>query len=269
MKSLFFLISFAVVFNTYSQEFSGIVICKKTSQPIEYVNIGILNNELGTVSDEAGLFSLKFNDDLKNETVLFSCIGYNDFSIKVKDLLKKTDKKIFLEEKTYSLNEVVVKPIDYKRKILGVKTDSKIAQAGFEDNNLGYECGVLINAKKRVVVNKLFLNIATCTYDSIFYRINFYKVDDDEFINILKSPIYINFQKEEIGDKISLDLTDRNIVLEGDFLITLEHVKDLGYGQLNFCAKVGSKTWYRKTSQGEWDSAPIGISISIDALVEK
>lgn len=50
---------------------------------------------------------------------------------------------------------------------------------------------------------------------------------------------------------------------------TIEHVKDLGEGFLHFCAGLTHKTYYRKTSQGVWQTAPVGISISVIADVEK
>jgi hypothetical protein len=75
--------------------------------------------------------------------------------------------------------------------------------------------------------------------------------------------------KELVKDEIQIDLQPKNIVLEGDFLVTLEHVKDLGDGYLNFCAGLTDKTFFRKTSQGKWESVPFGISISVIADVEK
>jgi hypothetical protein len=75
--------------------------------------------------------------------------------------------------------------------------------------------------------------------------------------------------KEKINDVIQIDLEPYHIVVEGNFLVTLEHLRDLGEGHLNFCAAPGHKTWYRKTSQGSWETVPIGVSISVIADVEK
>ena len=90
-----------------------------------------------------------------------------------------------------------------------------------------------------------------------------------DFENILREPIYIKMPKETVKDEIQMDLQSRNIVIEGDFLITLEHVKNLGNGYLYFCAGLIDKTYYRKTSQGKWETASGGISISVIADVEK
>lgn len=97
-----------------------------------------------------------------------------------------------------------------------------------------------------------------------------YEVDDDNnFTNILNTPIYFSFSKNNIGDKIEIDLAQYQIVVNGNFLVSVEHVKDLGSGHLFFCAAPGKRTYYRKTSHGEWESVPIGVSMSVLARVEK
>jgi hypothetical protein len=64
-------------------------------------------------------------------------------------------------------------------------------------------------------------------------------------------------------------LRSKDILTNGDFLITLEHIKDLGEGHLLFCAGLGTKTYFKKTSQGKWEAVPVGVSISVVADVEK
>ncbi len=54
-----------------------------------------------------------------------------------------------------------------------------------------------------------------------------------DFENILREAIYITMPKELVKDEIQIDLQERNIIVDGDFLVTLEHVKDLGDGYLN------------------------------------
>ena len=72
-----------------------------------------------------------------------------------------------------------------------------------------------------------------------------------------------------VKDELQIDLQSKNIVVDGNFLVTLEHIKDLGKGYLHFCAGLADKTYYRKTSQGKWDTVPVGISLSVIADVEK
>jgi hypothetical protein len=262
-----FLISCETIFG---QNITGIVINADSKQPIEFANIGIIGKNVGTVTDLNGKFKLMVDSKYDNDTILFSIIGYNPHLIKISDLRKNVENEVFLQERVYDIAEVVVKPKIFKQRTLGVTTKFKKISAGFKDNILGYECGILMKVKKTAFIKKVNINISYCSYDTIFYRLNIYKVHRKmNFENILREPIYLKMPKESVKDEIQIDLQSKNIVVEGDFLITLEHVKDLGNGYLQFCAGLTDKTYYRKTSQGKWETAPVGISISVIADVEK
>jgi len=58
-------------------------------------------------------------------------------------------------------------------------------------------------------------------------------------------------------------------LVEGEFLVTLEHIKELGKGHLLFSASVIGKSYFRKTSLSVWETAPVSISISVVAEVER
>jgi hypothetical protein len=267
----FLIFIFLINCNTvFGQIIKGTLINSESKQPIEFANIGIVGENVGTVSDLKGRFSLLVDSKYDNDTILFTIIGYKPLSIKIEDLRKNIDNEIFLNEQAYELAEVIIRPRIFKQRNLGVKTKFKKIAAGFKDNNLGYECGILMKAKKTAFIKKVHINISHCSYDTIFYRLNIYKVNGKmDFENILREPIYLELPKKSVKDEIQIDLQSKNIVIEGDFLITLEHVKDLGNGYLYFCAGFTDKTYYRKTSQGKWETAPVGISISVIADVEK
>lgn len=252
------------------QNISGIVVNETNGQPIEFVNIGIVGKNIGTVSDMNGRFSFLVDSKFDDDTLLFSSLGYNPLIIKIADFKKNSDKNVFLKEKTYELAEVVIRPKIFKQKTLGVTTKFKKIAAGFKDNLLGYECGILMKVKKAAYIKKVNINISSCSYDTIFYRLNIYKVHGKmDFENILREPIYIKMPKELVKEGLQIDLESKNIVVDGNFLVTLEHIKDLGEGYLYFCAGFTKKSYYRTTSQGEWKTVPVGISISVIADVEK
>ena len=263
-------IVFLLVFNVIrgQNEISGIVLNETSKLPVEYVNIGIAGKNFGTVTDKNGIFNLLIESQYKNDSLLFSCIGYEPYSIKISDLQK--DNNIYLKEKSFLLDEIVVSPRIFKERTLGITSKSKFATAGFANNKLGYELGVLMKVNKKAIIKKVNINIATCRYDTIFYRLNIYEEVNKNFENILREPIYINISREEIlGGSLQIDLEERNILVNGNFLVTLEHIKELGDGGIWFCTGLKQKTYYRKTSQGNWETAPIGISLSVVADVEK
>ena len=253
-----------------AQNISGIVINAEDKQPVDFVNIGIAGKNVGTVTDVNGCFHLSVDPCFSCDSLLFSRIGYNSCSIKIADLMIDSIMVVPLKEKTYELSELKITPRKFKTRTLGVTTKFKKMNAGFEHNLLGYECGILMKVKKSALIKKVNIHIATCTYDTILYRLNIYKVQGKRtFVNMLKEPVYITMPGSAVKDEIQLDLQSKNIVVDGNFLITLEHVKDLGEGLLYFCAGFGEKTYFRKTSQGKWETVPIGISISVLADVEK
>jgi hypothetical protein len=241
-----------------------------SKQAIAYANIGIVGANVGTVSDLNGSFNLWVDSTYNDETMLFTVIGYQALAIKIAELRKSSNITLLFKEKSYELSEVLVRPDRFKQQTLGVTTKSKMIAAGFKDNVLGYECGILMKVKKTALIKSIHINISNCSYDTIFYRLNIYKVQGKmDFENILREAIYIKMPKELVKDEIHIDLQAKNIVVDGNFLVTLEHVKDLGPGYLHFSAGLADKTYFRKTSQGNWDTASVGISISVIADVEK
>jgi hypothetical protein len=144
-----FLITILILTITYAfsfgQTFQGKVIEKGSDNPIEYVNIGIPLKNIGTVSNNVGEYILNVPSDIKNDSVKFSCIGFTSLVIKITDL--KKNQTVFLEQKIYAIDDIVVLPNETKIKTLGVTSNIKSIQAGFKDNTLGYECGILMKNK--------------------------------------------------------------------------------------------------------------------------
>ncbi|GHT16919.1 hypothetical protein AGMMS4956_20140 [Bacteroidia bacterium] len=266
------LLEFCLIGATFAlsaKNITGVVLNETSQLPVEFVNIGIVYKNVGTVSNANGQYRLFVDTTFYNDTLLFSCIGYEPRTIKISDLQKDSSPIILLREKVYEIKDVVIIPRQYKEKTLGVTSKSKAFQMGFEENILGYEMGLLMNVKKTALLKRVNINIAHCSYDTIFYRLNIYKVFAKNFENILREPIYINIPKELTTNEIHVDLLSKNIVVEGDFLIALEHVKDLGKGGLYFSFGLMHTSYLRTTSQGEWEKVPIGMSINVIADVEK
>ncbi len=69
--------------HTVARELFGIIKDKDTGEKLQYVNVGIKNSTVGTVSDLDGNFRLLIPDELESDSISFSCIGYKDFNIKL------------------------------------------------------------------------------------------------------------------------------------------------------------------------------------------
>lgn len=86
----------------------GLVLDLETGKPIPYVDIYFNDNNRSSVSDEKGFFSMLFEEQIKNETIIsFSGIGYVTSSFNF-DTVKSIDKIYLKKDKTTELEEVVV-----------------------------------------------------------------------------------------------------------------------------------------------------------------
>ena len=260
----------------FGQTYSGNIIDQSTKEVIPFVNIGILNKTIGTVSNLNGKFSITFDKTIKNtDTIRISMIGYATRDFLIKDFTKKmTDASaITLKSINYELSEITVIPRDYVEKKVGNFKRRENMTVGFENHLMGHEMGILMKIKnKPTFVEKVYLNIISCTYDTIFYRMNIYEYDKKTrkpIKNVLQQPIYLNYTKEEIAETIEVDLSHLNIYVEDDFVVTLELVKDLGEGDIYFSANFKSKGLYRTTSQSSWIKAPMNIGPGIWAIIKQ
>lgn len=261
----------------FSQSLSGLIIEKGSGKPVEYANIGVLGKSRGTVSDEHGHFKLDLSGLSDNDTLRISILGYSRLEYqlgKVKSMCT-SNCKFELTPKTYDLKEVVIaSPKDLKERIVGNDIDTKNVKAGMTDSILGYEFGTLIKIKKKPArVEEVILHVAECTFDTVFLRMNVFSVKKgmpDE--NLLKTPVYVQFTKEQAQNPIRIDLTNQNVKVGDDFLVSFEVVRELGKGRLYFSAGFFNKdkTFYRQTSQDRWRVfGALGIGIAARILQAK
>lgn len=115
MKSI--LLALFICTQTFGQniEFKGKLLDAITKEAVVYASISFLDNNKGIYSTENGTFSLKINQKLLEKRILISCLNYKDMLITASDLHQKI---IFLQPKTYMLNEIVVNKVLNKKVIL-------------------------------------------------------------------------------------------------------------------------------------------------------
>jgi hypothetical protein len=253
----------------FSQPQKGEVLSSETNSGIGFVNIGIIGKNIGTVSDELGNFMIDIDKIYDNDSLRFSMIGYESKSFLVGHFKENSNKNVYLNPRSYNLQEVKVIYRKPKEIRLGYPVTSNDLRSGFAYNDLGSELGIMVHARGQVKLNDINLNVAICTYDSVTYRLNIYQAEDQtEYKNILTKPIYVSFSKDKINNVITVDLSKYSIVIEGNILITLELYKDLGEGRLLFHTEFFTGTTYhRKTSEGKWTEAPGVIGMYLHGQV--
>lgn len=115
MKKLLFFLCFSTQLFSQQVFFKGKLVDKESYKPIVYANISFLKTNAGISTLEDGTFNLEIDKKLLQEKVHISCLNYKDTIVLANDLFKKT---LFLQPKSFELNEVVISKRKNKKVII-------------------------------------------------------------------------------------------------------------------------------------------------------
>ena len=261
---LFFLIEFCFSQNTIV----GQVLDSQSNKGLPYVNIGLVNKNIGTVTDDGGYFELELNQ-IQDAQLRFSMLGFETQNFNLNQFIKEQVLTIRLKEKNTVLEEIIItkKRKRYQTKVLGNKTTSQLIYAAFTTNRLGNEMGFIVRGRKTPMILKRFnISLVENDYGSIRFRLNFYNLKDGlPNENLLKQNIII--ETDIRSGIVSEDLTPFQIVINQDFFVAIEWIEDLGPGKLFFSGGFfGSPLIAREVSQGSWSkvgSASVGMNVEV------
>ncbi|MDT0539545.1 MULTISPECIES: carboxypeptidase-like regulatory domain-containing protein [Croceitalea] len=265
---LFFIFSFYTILVGAQKDYKGRVVDATTKEPLAYVNIGIQEAGIGTVSDEEGLFHMYLEQDKfrTDEQIIFSSLGYETLYIPISEiqLVYNDYPEIALKPKLFELNEIVVSnkgerfiPDNVGYRNYGVKN------YGYWKDNiaLGGELATRIVVKSGLrKLNNFEFEVWHNPSDSLLLRVNIY--DDNGGSN--KPGINLNTSSKNIlttvktDDKmVKVDLRPFDIYVMNDFIISLELLKIYGDEELGLVllASLNQFGSYRKyASQDNWES---------------
>jgi len=232
MKIIFFWLVLLITPKLFGQKIKGQILDKETNTPLPFVQIGVANKNLGTLSDEDGFFiinSSKLND---SDTLIFHYIGYEKIKKSIA-IIKTSHLKIYLRKTVYALPEINIKGSSLtKNKFFGYKkTNSKNQITGWTlfdvtsmENPIG-ERGSLIKIKgKTALLKSMNFHIANNEYDSVQFRIHLYSIKNNlPHKEITPTNIFIKTIKK--FGWIKVPLNHLNIIVEEDIIATVEWVK--------------------------------------------
>jgi hypothetical protein len=253
---------------TSSAVFKGHIRDKKSNLPLPYVNIGVVNRDIGTTSDSKGEFELHLTELNLHDTIRISMIGFEPIVMYVQDIFhrQRQSYNIQLKEETRKLNEIVVMEKKLTSQILGNKTDSKFLGGKFASGDLGSEIAIRIKVRyPPTYLDAFTFNISYNTGDSAAFRVNIYEASNGlPGKNILTENIILKITGQT--GKINVDLSKHNLVVKDDFFIALEWVEGNTNSGIVFSAGFVNKgTYYRKASQGRWKKHPMGVGFNVTA----
>ncbi|MBD2769895.1 carboxypeptidase-like regulatory domain-containing protein [Hymenobacter sp. BT664] len=264
-----------------SESIAGQALNQSTQAPLPYASVGVLGRPVGTVADEQGRFSLRIPPEYDADSLRISLVGYRPLTMTVRAFRQRTCPAgppcpvLLVAAAQTALSEVVVRPKGRAvRRVLGNSSNSKYASMTFDNNDLGNQVGQLIRIKRPTMLEQVSFHINKCTYDSLFYRVNVYRLGPngmpDERRNILPEAVYVRLAKAQTADRIRLDLSRYQLWLEPDehVAVCLELVRDLGPGKLHLTATIlGGPVFVKEGGVGEGWQKVGAFGMGIDATV--
>lgn len=253
---------------TAQKDYKGIIYDSKTNETLPYVNIGILNKGVGTVSNELGVFHLELNpeDYTTMDTLLISSMGYKTIKKAVPELEFRYNDyvEIRLLPQHMKLSEVVVtdKGTFELNQNVGYQNFGHKTYGYWKDNiALGGELATKIRVKKGLrKLNRLFFNVLHNPSDSVLVRVNIY--DDDGRMQFPKTNLNtsgrnILFPIRSDTEIALIDLEPFDIFVKNDFIVSLELLKvygDKDIGLVLSASENRSTDSYKKyASQSKWE----------------
>jgi hypothetical protein len=274
-KKIFTFLAIVISIISFSQErqIKGII-TDSLLKPIPYVNIGVLNKPIGTVSNQNGEFYLNLDNTMYLDTLKISCLSYKTVIKKINQIENSTY-NVSLLNYVDELKEVVIKSNQLKTYTQGKdKTNASsevfFAIPGQKDLNLGSEVGrkFSLGTKKPSLLNEFKFFLKQNNFESVKFRINIY--------TLLKNKPNQKLNQENIivnlnGEKgwITVDLSQYDIKIQEDIIVSVEWID---------CSKVGNKLslpicipsfssthYYKYGTQAQWQkygsiSAPMVIT---------
>jgi CarboxypepD_reg-like domain len=242
--------------NCFSQHIvKGRIVNGTDSKPIPYANIGIINSSVGTLSNEDGTFLISIPIKHRQDTLLFSALGYDRQFIPVLSLFNERDLVISLAEKVIILEQVIVSAKKKKEKsyLLG----NRFTNGGFlyaDSVSAGAAMALMIENKYPAYhsdltfpcfVEDINIYIHKNSVDNFKIRVRFLKHDlltgqpDDDLLAenvIVTSSIRKGW--------IKVDLRSYHLIVNESFFLVLEWIMD----DKDRLALVNQYAAYRKTN---------------------
>lgn len=253
----------------YSQNITmnGLIIDSETKKPIEFVNIGILNKNQGTITNPKGEFNLTLPKEYETDSIIISHINYYPVKILAKSFKKQT---IFLNPKTTELSEVVVSNKKIKNRKIGVKSYNRLLSTRVTSKSTDIiELAQLINIpSEEVKVKAVNFNIRKWSeVDGVKVRINFYKnVDNAPSEKIISKNIIQEIPTERESDWIRIDLNKNDIYIKQDFFVGIEFIPNFKNPTIVDLGGVltKGKGYRRENSLGTWEKLNGAASINVE-----
>ena len=287
-----FLLIFSLLVVSYvgfcqSRQLTGEVKSSSTNHSLPYVNIGISNKTVGTVSNEKGEFRLDLNEKVSpGDTVLFSYIGFKTEKYLVSDLSNQ-EKVIFLMPQSTVLDEVVLSAQKLKLKPKTIGRSSKglgLMHSNFYsyyekdvDDRLSKERGMKFKIRNACYLQDLNFNITSNDFKSLKFRVNIYKVENGLPTDLIINQNIIFEIKDTYLGWFKVDLQPYDIYIKDgieEIAVTiqwLESVKTRAnskYFALSTASSLTHTVYFRDKAMDSWKDGGQNLSFYLNTMCE-
>lgn len=281
----FFFVLFTSIIFAQESTISGKIKNVQNNEELDYVNIGINNKNVGTVSNSKGIFKLKLSKKVQpTDTILFSHLGFETKKILV-DQLKETNNSIEMIPSENILKEVVVsfkkpKPKQFGRSAKGLGLMHFNFFNAFDktvDDYLSRERGMKFKIKKDCKVEDLNFNITSNEFKSVKFRLNFYKVENDLPSKILVEKDIIFEVKDNKLGLFSVDLKPYDIYLDkemGDIAVTIQWIESIKtdekskFFSISTAASATETSFYRERNMSSWSKSGQSLTFYLNTMCQ-
>lgn len=240
MKRLLLLIAFAIPSDiSFGQVvIHGQLINKETQKPVPYANIGILNSNVGTLSNLDGSFSIPIPSKHKRDTLIFSALGFTKKAVPIPFISQKEHLTVLLSERATLLSSIVI-------------SDKRQPNKTFELGNSSFKGGVIVtdttyagrsvsllienkqphlqeDLKFPVYLEKARLRIFRNNLEVIKFRVRVNDVDSltgQPGNDLLPKSIVVESTSRQ--GWLEFDLSHLNLQVSKPFFLTFEQILDL------------------------------------------
>jgi len=274
---------------TYSQNklISGNILNFESNKPLPYVNIGITDKPVGTVSDKNGFFKLLLNNHVTlKDTIVFSHVGFKTEKFLVSDL-NKLEEPISLLPQNMELDEVVLnsKNIDFKSKKIGrtskglglMHSNFYTAYEKNVDDRLSKEKGMKFSVRRNCYIKNLNFNITSNDFKSLKFRVNFYKIKDGLPTDLIVHENIIFEIRDEYLGWYNVDLEKYNIYLNSkieEIAVTIQWLESVKTNEKSkyFAISTSSSPvhtgYFREKAMDKWNKAGQNLSFYLNAMCD-
>lgn len=276
--SMIFNIVFTLIIALFQIDTSTVNTVKGTvldmnKNPIPFAHIGVSDSNLGTVADEKGEFSFNISSMRNKDTLYISSIGYSTKKIGYEEIRDKKVISVTLMKKRGMLKEVVIEAKKQKEISYGLSRPYWFSGWVFSGIGNGNEVGRIFRNTKNIEITKFRFHLKTSDFDSSLYRINIQELENEKLSLVNKKEIFVRSTQNK--GWVHVNVSDKNIITNNDFLITIELLKgwingkESKRGKIVYSAKNSNKdeTYIRPHKFSDYEKIDLVISMHVNAYV--